>query len=814
MARSLGLLLGGLLALPGFGLAKEPAPAAPVKQATAVPARLTLRHAGERQQLLVSATLADGSVRDLTRAVKYVSGNSAVAGVDAGGVVTPRGPGQTRIEISAPGVSLGVEVTVAGGGRPAVSFANDVMPLLAKAGCNSGACHGAASGKKGFKVSLRGYDPANDFITLTRGTEARRINFIDPDNSLLLLKPTGRVPHEGGQRFAADSDQARLLRRWIAEGATSDLGRAPTLVGLDVAPKFRTFHQPGLGQQLQVTARLSDGTSRDVTRDARYSTNNETAAVPDEAGLVTMPAKGEAAIMVRYGPLVAVSTLVVLKHDPSFAWTNPPENNYIDRLVNAKLRHMEILPSDLTTDTEFLRRVHYDLLGLPPTAAEVRAFLADKRADKRARVIDALLERPEHAEFWALKWGDLLKLRSDLLTDRGAWGMYRWLRDSVAGNKPFDRFVREIIAADGSCAKNPPANYWRVFTNATDAGEATAQIFLGIRLMCAKCHDHPFEKWVQKDYNGFAGFFGQVSRKTGRRPQDQVIFRTEAAAQVKFLDGAAVAVTGQQDARQLLAGWLTRKDNPFLARATVNRLWSYLFGKGIIDPVDDIRSSNPPVNGPLLDALTKDFLDHDFDVRHVLRTMLNSRTYQLSARVNKFNADDRQNFSHALPRRLSAEQLLDTISLATGIRANFRARYVGAGTVSLPVGGLRAGQLPDRQLTAEMLELFGRPKGESTCACERHEEASMTQALHLINGQGVNRRLADPGGRVARLVKTPKITDKQIIEELYLTVVCRPPEAAETALWEKHFAEAKDRLKAGQDLMWVLFNTKEFLFNH
>jgi hypothetical protein len=708
--------------------------------------------------------------------------------------------------------------------RP-VSFANDVMPILAKAGCNSGACHGSASGKKGFKISLRGYDPATDYITLTRGTEARRLNLNQPERSLLLLKPTGQVPHEGGKRFSPKSRYAHTLQRWIAEGAHSDLAQAPKLVGLEVSPTFKTFDRPGLTQQLRVTASFSDGSTRDVTNDARYSTNNENAAAVDEHGLVKMPNKGEAAVMVRYGPRVSVSTFVVLKHNPSFVWTNPPETNYIDKLVNTKLKRMEILPSELTTDEEFLRRVYFDTIGVPPTAKEVRSFLVDRKTDKRARVIDTLLERPEHAEFWALKWADLLKIRFDLMGDKGTWSMYRWLRDSVAGNKPFDRFIRQILTADGSCAENPPANYWRVFQDPNDASEATVQIFLGIRLLCAKCHDHPFEKWVQKDYYGMSAFFSQVSRKNISRRQDLVIFRNDTPARAghpktgevlnpKYLAGLSVPVTEKQDARKLLADWMTRKDNPFLARATVNRLWSHLFGRGIIDPVDDIRSSNPPVNEPLLAALEKDFLEHKFDVRHILRTMLNSRTYQLSARANKFNVDDKQNFSHALPRRLSAEQLLDSISQATGIRENFQARYVGAGTVALPVGGVRAGQLPDKQLTAEMLELFGRPKGESSCACERHEEASMTQALHLIAGKSVSRRLTAPNGRIAQLVKTPKITDQAIIEELYLTVVCRSPNAEEQALWKKHFTTTGDRLKAGQDLMWVLFNTKEFLFNH
>lgn len=705
-----------------------------------------------------------------------------------------------------------------------VSFANDVLPILSRAGCNQGACHGAASGKKGFKLSLRGYDPVFDHVHLTRNATGRRLNFNDPEQSLLLLKATGQVPHEGGKRFEMESRYAQTLVRWIAEGAVSDLATAPKLVGLEVEPPLRTFPTPGQKHLLRVTARYSDGSTREVTADARYSSSSESVAVVDDNGQVTLPNRGEAAIMIRYGSLIAVSNVVVLRQDPTFTWPDVPETNYIDRLVNAKLKQMHILPSELTTDEEFLRRVCYDLLGLPPTPEEYRAFLADPRADKRARLIDALLERTEHAEFWTLKWGDLLRMRFDLLRDKGTWGLYRWVRDSVASNQPFDRFVREILTADGSCAENPPANFWRVFPNAEEASEAAVQVFFGIRLLCAKCHDHPFEKWVQKDYYGMSAFFAQVSRKPGMRRDDLIIFRNEAVAQArhpttgevlnpKFLDGASVPISAQQDARQKLAEWVTSKENPFLARATVNRLWSHLFGRGIIDPVDDIRSSNPPSNGPLLDALAKDFVEHNWDVRHLLRAMLNSRTYQLAARTNPSNADDRVNFSHAVPRRLSAEQLLDTVSQATGIREPFRARYNQA-TVAQPAGGLRAGQLPDRQLTAEMLDLFGRPRGESSCACERHEEASMTQALHLINGKSVSARLADPNGRVAQLVKTPNITEAQIIEELYLTVLCRKPAELERERMLRHFAATKDNLKAAQDVMWVLFNMKEFLFNH
>jgi hypothetical protein len=788
------------------------------------PAQVTLTHASDRQRLLVTGKLGDGSLSDFTRMARFACNNPAIAQVTAEGTIIPKSAGQAIIQVTSGNTRKDVPVNLTGAAARPVSFANDVMPIMARAGCNSGACHGSASGKKGFKISLRGYDPAADYITLTRGTIGRRINFIEPERSLLLLKPTTHVPHEGGQRFTAGSDYAKILRQWIVEGAPSDLATAPKLTGLEVFPEFRAFPAPRQEQQLLVTAKFSDGSRRDVTGDARYSSSNENVGIVTEDGLVKLPQKGEAAVMVRYGPKMAVANFAVLEHNPAFVWTKPPENNYIDRLVHDKLRKMEILPSELTGDLEFLRRVCYDVIGVPPTPAEIRTFLADKRPDRRARMIDALLERPEHAEYWALKWGDLFKIRFDQLRDQGTWGLYRWLRDAIATNKPYDRFVREIVTAHGSCAENPPANFWRVFDDPNEATQATAQVFFGIRLLCAKCHDHPFEKWVQTDYYGMAAFFSQVGRKAGRRREDLVIFRTDAPAQAthsttgaaldpKLLDAESVKIGADQDARERLAEWMTRKDNPFLARAAVNRFWSHLFGRGIIDPVDDIRSSNPPVNAPLLDALTKDFVDHQFDVRHVLRVMLNSRTYQLSARTNKTNDKDFVNFSHALPRRLSAEQVLDTLSQATGIKEGFRSRF-GEATVALPAGGVRAGQLPDRQLTAELLDIFGRPRGESTCACERHEEISMTLALHLINGQSVARRLADPNGSVAQLVRKPKISDAAIIDELYLTVLCRFPSAGERAALERHFRQNTNKLTAAQDAMWVLFNTKEFLFNH
>jgi len=790
------------------------------------PAKIVLRHAHDKQRLLVTGQLPDGSLRDLTREASFASRDGKIVQVDAKGLVTVSGKGATTIQIQAAGLKLEVPVEVSIADARPVSFANDVMPLLARFDCNSGGCHGAAAGKKGFKVSLRGYDPASDYVSLTRGTEGRRLNFSDPAQSLLVLKPTGQVPHDGMKRFEPDSWGAGLIARWIAAGASSDLADAPKLIGLDVFPTFRSFQKKEADQQLIVTAQFSDGTSRDVTAAARYTSGNESACLVSEDGLARLHAKGEATLSVRYGHLMALSNLVALDHDPTFAWTNPAEANYVDTHIHAKLKGLQILPSEICGDTDFLRRVHYDLTGLPPTAEEVKEFLADKRVDKRAKKIDALLERPEHAEFWAGKWADLFKMRFDTLRDRGTWGLFRWLRDSIASNKPYDQFVREIVTAGGSCAEQAPANFYRVFDNPNEASEATIQIFFGIRLMCARCHDHPFEKWVQTDYYGMSAFFSQVARKPGGLRDDLVIFRNEtlpqaqhstskAMIQPKLLDAAFVPVKPDDDARSVLAGWMTKKDNPYLARAAVNRFWSHLFGKGIIDPVDDIRSSNPPSNPALLDALAKDFVDHGFDVKHILRVMLNSNAYQRSSRANKSNRQDTTHFSHAVPRRLTAEQVLDTLSQVTGIRENFRSRF-GEATAALPAGGVRAGALPDRQLTAELLDIFGRPRGESSCACERVDEISLTLALHLINGGSVARRLADPNGKLAKLAADPKMNEEKLIEELYLNVLCRPPNPREKDVLRKHFAATgpKLRMQAAQDAVWALFNSKEFLFNH
>lgn len=746
---------------------------------------------------------------------------------------------EPRVRVVASLAVVGVAVMLAGpvslwaAERP-VSFVNDVEPILAKAGCNSGACHGAAAGKNGFKISLFGYDPAGDHRALTRDMLARRMDLADPEKSLILLKPTGQLAHEGGKRFAVGSGYYETLVRWIREGARSDVETAARLVKIEVAPEYQVFAKPGGVQPLRVTARYGDGSSREVAGDARYVSNNEMAAEVDERGVVKLARRGEAAIMVRYGDKIAVSRVVVLDPASDFAWNNPPAENYIDPLVFAKLRDMHIVPSELSTDGEFLRRVWLDVAGVPPAAEEVRRFLADKDPKKRARKIDELLDRPEYAEVWALKWADLLGIRSEdpgviatALTPREVWKYYRWIRESFAANKPYDEFVRELVTAGGRTSTNAPAMYYRRYRDATELTENTTQLFLGIRLKCARCHDHPFEKWVQNDYYGMAAFFSQVKLKPGGGFRDFAIYADAVAPQSeqptrkvmlgpRALGAGAVAVGAEEDARRKLAEWLTSAGNPWFARAFVNRVWSYYFGRGIIEPVDDLRASNPASNDKLLDALTRDFVEHRFDVKHLVRTILNSRTYQLSSRTNRWNADDAANFSHQAVRRLTAEQVVDALAQATGVPEDFTTNVGDPGKpkIDFPAGyWVRAGQIPDAKVRSYMLTIFGRPQRDDPCECERHQEVSMTQALHLINGDSVDRRLNHPKGWLAQTVGQVK-DDGQLAEAVYLQALSRLPNEEELALGRKALAGQAERLRAAQDLMWALVNSREFLFNY
>jgi hypothetical protein len=709
-------------------------------------------------------------------------------------------------------------------------FATDVMAVLSKAGCNMGVCHGNQNGKGGFKLSLRGQDPQFDWLVLTREQFARRANPFDPDQSLLLLKPTAQVAHQGGRRFREDSAEYRILREWIAAGMPADPPSAPELAHLEVTPLEQVVVEPADQVQLKAEAVFSDGARRDVTSVAVYEAASSNVLI-DHDGLVQRQAMGETTVLVRYLHEQVPVRIAFIPARPDFAWTGPEPANYIDRHVFDKLSSMRMNPSELASDAVFLRRAFLDALGILPTAEEARAFVADPRPDKRARLIDAILERPEFADWWALKWSDLLRNEEKVLDEKGVQTFHHWIRRSIADRKPLDQFVRELITARGSTYSNPPANFYRANRDPVTRAEAAAQLFLGVRLQCAKCHNHPFDRWTQGDYYRWAGFFARVQYKiVENRRQDQndghefdgeqIVWmagegevkdpRTSQAMEPCFLGESTPAIPADRDRLEELANWIVSPGNPFFARSQANRIWQQLLGRGIVEPIDDFRSTNPPANGPLLDALAADFSASGFDLRHLVRVIMNSQTYQLSARPNETNRDDESNFSHALVRRLSAEQLFDAMSQAIGARPHFNG---------FPAG-MRAGQLPGvqavrfRRGTAsrddQFLVLFGKPPRLLTCECERSTETTLGQTFQLVSGPVVNRMLTRDDNRLGQLLASGQ-SNESMIDELYWQTLSRPPSAEEQQGAAAYLEKASDARAALEDVLWSLLNAKEFL---
>ena len=697
-----------------------------------------------------------------------------------------------------------------------VSFVRDVEPILNKVGCTQGTCHGAAKGKNGFKLSLRGYDPEYDYRALIQDLSGRRFNRVDPAQSLMLLKPTAQVMHGGGLRFPVGSPYYNTILQWITEGTEFGDPVSATVTQLEVTPPEILLDKVGPKPQLKVVAHYADNSTRNVTSESIYSSNTPTIADINDAGIISTARKGEAAMLVRYEGKLAVINVTVLTEKQGFKWTGFPENNYIDKFIAAKLERLKILPSAFATDAEFLRRASYDLIGLPPTVEELRAFLADKTEthQKRSRKIDELMARPEFVDHWSLKWGDLLQVNRTRLGDKGMWTFREWIRESIADNKPYDKMVRELITARGSTYQNPPANFFRFTRDPKVAMETTTQLFLGVRMVCAQCHDHPFEKWTQNQYFQLTAFFGAVGIKDGMDGNEEVIYDKREDNEIhhpkdgrimsaKFLYGGEKINPQEHHLREALADWLTSPSNELFGKSMANRVWSYFFGRGIIDPVDDIRASNPPVNPQLLDALTKDFVDHHYDIRHLIRTIVNSRTYQLSFHANEWNDDDESNFSHAAPRRLTAEELYDGIYIATGTKPFVK---------ELPKD-FTAEQFPDPTIgKGGFLDLFGRPERQTSCECERRSDVSLVQALNLVNGSTIAEAVADENGRVARLI-VKGASDKDLIEELYLAALSRPPEPRELDYAETYMAKGMNRAERAQDLLWALLNSNAFLFN-
>ena len=711
-----------------------------------------------------------------------------------------------------------------------VSFRNDVSAVLSKAGCNMGACHGNKNGKGGLKLSLRGEDPAFDFAALTRQADGRRANPLDPDASLILLKPTMRVAHEGGRRFGAESPEYDILRRWIAAGTPNDLDAAPRLVRLDVTPPEAVLADPEEEIRIRAEAVYGDGTRRNVSRLAVYEPAEPFVEVSAD-GLVRRRGFGETTVTVRYLDRQTPVRVAFIPARPDFAWSAPRPANFIDEHVFAKLRRLRINPSEICDDTTFLRRACLDLTGVIPTAEEARAFLKDPRSDKRERLVDELLARQEFADFWALRWADLLRAEEKTLDQKGVENYYSWIRNGLATGKPMDQFARELVAARGSTYENPAANYYRAMRDPLTRAESTAQVFLGVRLQCAKCHNHPFDRWTQDDYYGWASLFARVDYKVlenRRRDKndkhefdgEQVVFMkskgdvenpaTGAPQPPRVLADGAAEVDPKADRLRQLAEWLTSPENDRFAEMMVNRVWSQLLGRGIVDPIDDFRATNPPANPELLDALAADFVAHGYDLRHLIRTIMRSRVYQLSAEPNGTNTEDERQFSHAYVRRLTAEQTLDSAALALGTKIKF---------AGFP-NGMRSDQLPGVQAMRfrrgqeepgdDFLRAFGKPPRLQSCDCERSDEATLNQTFQLISGPFINDLLTRSDNRLAKLLERAD-SDEEIVRELYRRTLSREPSAEELAAAAAHLAESADRRPALEDVAWALLNSNEFM---
>jgi hypothetical protein len=697
-----------------------------------------------------------------------------------------------------------------------VTFLRDVAPILNKVGCTAGTCHGAAKGKNGFKLSLRGYDPQFDYQSLLYDLAGRRFNRADPGRSLMLAKPSQEVAHGGGRRFAKDSDYYKTIYSWIAQGVPFGDPAKDTVVALRAEPQDIFMTRPGETASLAVVARYRDGQTRDVTRETTIESNvPDVASVESDKAVIHGERVGEATLLVRYQGTFGAIPVTVLNPTPGFVWKPLPQHNYIDRLVDAKLERLKIQPSPPTDDATMFRRVSLDLTGRLPSPESVRAFLDDPTPSrmKRTKMIDRLITSPEYVDHWTVKWGDLLQSSRKYLGEKGAYEFQQWIRDAIASNRPYDKLVRELLTARGSSYDNPAANYFRVTREPKPAMEKTTQVFLGVRMVCAQCHDHPFERWTQNQYYQMSAFFSAVGIRAGYEVGEEIVFDQRSDYEMKhpkdgrvmkpefMLASSAAPVPAGPERRDALAEWLTSRDNPFFAKAIANRMWSYFLGKGIIDPVDDIRASNPPSNPALLDALTKDFVAHDFDLRYLMRTIVNSRAYQASIVTNEWNATDRDNFSHAVPRRLSAEELMDAVSSAAGARAHFP---------DVPED-TAASQLVDPHIGKEgFLDVFGRPPRESSCECERRSDFSLPQALNLVNGKTISDAVADPKGRVAALVLSGK-DGEAIVDELYLAALGRLPTREEQLRGVTYLSNGTKGSRA-QDLLWALLNSKAFLY--
>jgi hypothetical protein len=777
-----------------------------------------------KQQLIAQVNLGQFQ-QDATKTAQWTSSNEAVAKVDASGMVTPVSDGAAEIKATINGITSASKITVTGQTMPFYwSFSNHVIPALTKAGCNQGACHGALAGKNGFKLTLRGYDPEVDFYTLTRQATARRISLAEPTNSLLLKKGAFEIPHAGGKRFTRDSLEYRVIAEWIADGTKPPTAQDPEVSRLEVYPA-NVILKPNVEQQLVVRAVYSDGRMEDVTRWVKYGSNNEGVAMVNDFGSVKTIGSGEAAITLWYNNKVLYARIAVpyeFEVDPK-VYTSFTRQNFIDGLVIKKLEALKLQPSKLSSDSEFIRRAYLDATGSLPTSENVEQFLADKSADKRAKLVETLLASEEFNDQWAYKFSDLFLVSTRKLPRQQMMTFYNWIRDSVKQNKGWDTMARDIFEGSGSARQNGALNYFVIHKDTIDLAENTTQAFLGQRLTCARCHNHPLEKWTQKQYYQFANLFARVAFKNG--DMGETVVYAKANGDINHprllrpmeptpLDGKAMSLDDLSDRRKHFANWLTDKNNSYFARNIVNRVWGHYMGRGLSHPVDDVRATNPASNEELFVALEKDFTSNGFDLRRLMRTIMNSTTYQLSSESNATNQRDDMFYSRYIIKRLPAETLLDSMSQVTGASSSF---------AGFPMG-TKAVQLPDVRVQSQFLDVFGRPARIICDAGERSMDPSIAQALHVINGDTLNKKLMSENGSISLMTKLG-LSDGKILDQLFLSAVSRYPTEDEKSRLMPLLAKSREakgstevqreaRRQALEDMSWALLTSKEFLFNH
>ncbi len=763
------------------------------------------------QRLIVVASRDDGVTLDITDDAEIRLTEEGIVRLDQH-TLYPVADGSAKVVVEYQGhqAETSIEVVDATAERP-ISFHLDVMPVLMRAGCNAGGCHGASRGQDGFALSLFGFDPETDYHNMTRQEGARRVNLARPEASLLIEKSTGAAPHTGGRLFDVDSPYYRTLIRWIEAGVPMDEGTPPQVTKVEIFPPRAVIEGENTTQQFIARATYSDGTNRDVTDLAVFMSSDDNSAPIDEDGLVSAAARGESFVMSRYDTETVGSQVLILPADLEYT---APEitGNYIDELVGDKLRRLRILPSEICTDEEFLRRVTIDITGLLPTEQEYRDFMADDDPDKRAKLIDRLLERKEFVEIWAMKWAELLMVKSDNnVSYKSAFLYSSWLTDKIANEVPINEMVRELLSASGGTFDRPETNFYQIERDTLQTAENVAQVFMGFQTQCAQCHNHPFDRWTMDDYYSFAAFFAQIGRKTGEDYRETVVFNRGSGStrhpvgnrvmQPKFLGGETPEINGQ-DRRAVLAKWLTAPDNPYFATNIANRIWAHFFGAGIVDPVDDIRVSNPPSNPELFEELGRRLVAYDYDFKQLVRDICNSETYQRSYVRNETNEHDERNFAHAAVRRISAEQLLDCLSQVTETEEKFRG---------LPLGA-RAVQIADGTTSNYFLTSFGRAPRETVCACEASTDPSLSQALHMLNGEAVHGKI-QRGGVVNGLLEDGK-TAEQAIETLFIRCLTRKPTDSEMEQLTALVEEAPSLQVGLEDVMWAILNSREFLFNH